>query len=370
MGGLNRAVRWGFWGAGAIAHRVVDDLRRVSGAAAVAVASRSIESANALAAAHRIRRVHPDLERLLCDAEVDVVYVSTPHHRHAADAIACLRAGKAVLCEKPLALDELEAAAIVAEAKRAGRFCMEAMWTRFIPAVEEVSRLLRAGAIGRLRMLNGDFAYAHAYDPASRLFALDAGGGALLDRGVYLVSLAQSLLGEPVSVQADAQLAGTGVDAHSAYQLRFADGAVAQLWASLSVRGTNAFAFVGDKGRVVLHEPFYAAHRYSVAFDEPAPSRPQGAAASGGGLAARVKEAAVRAGLGRRVDWLRGARRHLASHSNPFPGYGYQFELAEVVRCLREGLVESPTMTLADSVGVARTMDRLRACWSHGAAPR
>src|SRR5262249_33666732 len=158
--------------------------------------------------------------------------------------------------------------------------------------------------------------------PTSRLFAVDAGGGALLDRGVYLVSLAQSLLGEPVSVQAEAQLAETGVDAHSAYQLRFADGAVAQLWASLSVRGTNAFGFAGDKGRLSLHEPFYAAHRYSVAFDAPAPVQGRRAAGTGHGLAARMKQAAVRVGLGRRVDWLRGARRHLASHAMPFPGYG------------------------------------------------
>lgn len=362
-------VRWGFWGAGAIAHRVASDLCRVDGAQALAVASRSVESARAFAGVHRLPRVHASLEAMLDDAEIDVVYVATPAHRHAHDAIVCLRRGKAVLCEKPFALNEAQVIEMIAEARRAGRFCMEAMWMQFIPAVQAVRELVRSGAIGRVRMLAGDFAYPTAFDPASPMFVPELGGGALLDRGVYLVALAQSLLGEAVSVRANAQLTSTGVDEHSAYQMQYADGATAQLWAGFTVRGSNSVVIVGEKGQIRLHEPFYSAHRFSVSHDAPAQASPAGGAVADDGLAARIKRALAQQGVHRRIDWLRAAWRHVGSRSMPFAGNGYQFELDEVTRCLRAGRVESAVMPLADSLAVARTMDRLRACWQPSAHP-
>ena len=184
-----------------------------------------------------------------------------------------------------------------------------------------------------------------------------------------VAELTQSLLGEPTTVHANAQLATTGVDAHSAYQMQYADGATAQLWAGLTVRGSNGFVIVGERGRICLHEPFYSAHRFSVTHHEPARVVPLDSGVSGSRLAALLKRAAVHHGLIRRVDWLRSARHHLGSRSMPFPGNGYQFQLAEVVRCLGAGQVESPVMPLADSQAVARTMDRLRACWTVSGDP-
>ena len=371
MGRMIGSVGWGFWGAGAIAHRVAHDLGRVDGAEGVAVASRSIDSARRFATTHGFARVHADLAALLDDPEVDVVYIATPPHRHAQDAIACLRSGKAVLCEKPFALNEPQVIEMIAEARRAGRFCMEAMWMHFIPAVQAARELVASGALGRVRMLAGDFAYPTAFDPASPMLAPELGGGALLDRGVYLVSLAQALLGEPVSVRANAQLTATGVDEHSAYQMQYADGATAQLWAGFTVRGTNSVVIVGEKGQIRLHDPFYSAHRFSVSHDAPARPMAVGAPADAG-LAARIKRALAQQGVHRRIDGLRAAWRHLGSRALPFPGHGYQFELTEVTRCLRAGLHESPLMPLADSQSVARTMDRLRASWqpsAHGAEP-
>lgn len=367
MGSLSAPVRWGFWGAGAISHQVARDLCRVDGAQGLAVASRNIESARAFAGVHRLPRVHASLEAMLDDAEIDVVYVATPAHRHAQDTIACLRSGKAVLCEKPFALNEAQALEMIAEARRAGRFCMEAMWMQFIPAVQAVHELVRSGAIGRVRMLTGDFAYPIAHDPRSPMFAPELGGGALLDLGVYLVTLAHSLLGEAVSVRANAQLTSTGVDEHSAYQMQYADGATAQLWAGFTVRGTNSVVIVGEKGQIRLHEPFYRAHRFSVSHD--APPSPAGTVAADGGLAARIRRALAQQGVHRRIDWLSAAWRHLGSRSMPFAGNGYQFELDEVTRCLRAGRVESAVMPLADSLAVARTMDRLRASWQPSAHP-
>lgn len=366
---MSRPINWGFWGASTVAHLVAQDLRRVAGAKVSAVASRSAVRARAFALAHSIPRVHADLQAMLSDREIDVVYVSTPNNLHADDTIACLRAGKAVLCEKPFAMNEGQAASMIAEARAAGRFCMEAMWMRFIPAVKAATDVARDGAIGRVKVIAGDFAYTAQLEPSGRLFARELGGGALLDRGAYLISLAQAILGEPDTVQASAHFAATGVDAISSYQMQYAGGATAQLWAGLSVRGTNSVTIVGEQGQIRLHEPFYAAHRISVTHDAPPRALSKGGVDSSVGFAARLKRVLAQQGLNRRVDWLRSARLHVRSTSMPFPGNGYQFELAEVSRCLSAGLDESTVMPLHDSQAVARTMDRIRACWRPPSAP-
>ena len=137
-------IRWGIWGTGVIAHQVASDFRLVSGAVLHAVASRTVERAGQFASRHGIARSYGGLEPLLSDAEVDVVYVATPNYRHAEDCLACIQAGKAVLCEKPFALNLAEARQIVDAAQQRKVFCMEAMWMRFIPAVMEAKRLIDA----------------------------------------------------------------------------------------------------------------------------------------------------------------------------------------------------------------------------------
>ena len=322
---MNQAIRWGIWGTGHIANKVASDFEHAGGAIVHAVASRSGERARLFAAQVGAARWHEGLDALLRDKEVEVVYVATPHHLHLDDCLACIEAGKAVLCEKPFALNEGQARRMVDAARSRGVFCMEAMWTRFLPAVVEAKRLVASGELGSVRMVQGNFAHPATEAPESRLFSLGRGGGALLDIGVYVISLAQHLLGAPEAVRGTAIMGATGVDVQSAYQLAFPCGAIADVAASLQVLGNNEFVVLGKSGLLRLCEPFYAAQRLEF---EAHDNR-------------RVVERSVK--------------------TLPFAGHGYQFELMEVNRCIREGSTESAIMSWNDTLEVMGTMDALRA---------
>ncbi len=193
-------IRWGVVGPGRIAEKVVEDFAVVDGARAVAVASRSLDRARAFAARHGIERAHGSYADILADPEVDVLYVATPHPQHHAIALGALRAGKALLIEKAFTATTAGAAEIVDVARETGVFVMEAMWTRFQPAIVAVRDLIADGAIGEVRSVQADLGVAREYDPSDRLFDPALGGGALLDLGVYVVSFAQMVLGTPERV--------------------------------------------------------------------------------------------------------------------------------------------------------------------------
>jgi len=362
-----KTIRWGIWGAGAIAHQVASDFPLVGsldgGAVIHAVASRRGERAKAFAARYGAGRSYEGLGALLADAEVDAVYIATPNQCHAADAIACLEAGKGVLCEKPFALNAKQAQEVAETARRLGVFCMEGMWTRFIPALQEAKRSIDAGAIGKVRLVQGNFAHPAPVGPGSRFFDIEAGGGALLDLGVYLVSLTQWLLGVPETVRGTATMGATGVDEQSAYQLGYASGALADLAASLHVLGSNEVTIYGETGSLRLCEPFYRAHRMEMkAYARPVASAAEEPGAAPTGLRKVLGGPGMKA-LRRRLSGLEGLVRGGQVKAFPFAGNGYQFELLEASRCVREGLLESKVMPLEDSLAVMRTMDALRAPW-------
>jgi predicted dehydrogenase len=363
---MNQLIRWGIWGTGAIAHRVAEDLGLVDGAILHAVASRSGERAASFATAHAAQRSYQGLEALLQDPEVDVVYVATPNHRHWEDCLACIHRGKAVICEKPFALN-LAQARLVADASRANRvFCMEAMWTRFIPAVRETKRMVASGAVGAVRMIQGTFGYPAPRSGDSRLFDSHAGGGALLDRGVYLISLAQDLLGVPEKIRGTAAIGATGVDEQSFFHLCFANGAVASLGSSFLVKSSNEFVIYGERGSVRVCDPFWGAHRLEVQ-SYATPQAGNGGSAQGGtkddGAVQRLRSHPAVKSMRRRLSPIVDMLRRGRVRTFPFAGNGYQFELMEVNRCLRAGLTESPVMSLNDSLEVLKTMDALRAQW-------
>ncbi|HSV69336.1 MAG TPA: Gfo/Idh/MocA family oxidoreductase [Methylibium sp.] len=360
MTSTDRTILWGLWGTGRQAHELALDFRHVTGARLHAVGSRSVERAQAFAQRHAAPTHHGSLQALLGDPAIDVVYLASPNARHLEDSLACIEAGKAVLCEKPFALDAAQATAIAAAARQRRVFCMEAMWTRFIPAVAEARRLVAAGALGRIERIEGDFGYPAAPSAADARFSPAAGGGALLDRGVYLLSLAQQLLGEPVSVAASARIGPTGVDEHSACQLGYADGAVAQLSASLTSLGRNELVITGDRGRLCLHAPFYRAHRLSLV----ASPVPVASADGPPSWRSRLRDASTLKRLRRQLEPLAAMRSPLRGHRHVFAGNGYQFELQEVVRCLQRGALESEIMPLDDSIAVMAIADRVRAQWA------
>lgn len=364
---MEKIVRWGFWGAGAVAELVAQDFRLAHQAVLRAVAARKIERAREFATRHGISRACGDLDDLLSDPDIDAVYVSTPHHCHMQDALACIRAGKAVLCEKPFSLNLAEAQRITSAARQHRVFCMEGMWTRFIPAVCETKKRLAAGAIGATRLIQGNFAYPAPRGPGSRFFNLETGGGALLDRGVYLISLAQYLLGPPESQKGTACIENTGVDGQCAFELAFDGGkTLASFAASLNTRGTNEVHIWGERGSLRLCEPFYRAHRLVTKAHDPAADTTQSMAIESRApksLVQRARSSPQTQMLRRKLSALENLMRSGRASTYAFPGNGYQFEIDEVGGCLREGRLESATMPLNDSLDVMRIMDSLRYQW-------
>jgi predicted dehydrogenase len=358
-----RPIRWGILGTGLIARAFALDLRLMAGATVTAVSSRHLDRAQAFAGEVGAGRAYDNVAALAGDDTVDVVYVATPHQRHREDCLACLSLGRAVLCEKPFTLNAAQAGDVINQARASGKFCMEAMWMRFHPLIQQVRELVTSGAIGEVRLLTADFGYPAAFAPDNRFYDLRAGGGALLDRGVYPLSLAYFLLGTPVDVAGRASIGSTGVDEQLSAVLSYHAGALAVLTASLRSRLRNEAVVIGTRGQIRIHEPFYAPRRVTVSrFEEPVGSTTHRPST---GWKARIKRNPL---LRRAYDTLGTpllglVRRSGHSLVHYSAGDGYQFEAAEVMRCLRAGLLESPIMPLDETKAILATADTLRRSW-------
>lgn len=319
-GGGGRPVGWGILGVGRIAGDFAEALRVLPDAELVAVGSRSPQRASRFGRRFGVPRCHGSYQHLADDPGVDVVYVATRHPWHCPATLLCLSSGKHVLCEKPFAMDADQAARMVAAARERGLFLMEAMWTRFTPAMAEVRSLLAGGAVGDPLLLTADVGWHRAVDPASRLFAARLGGGALLDLGVYPVSLASMVFGPPSTVAAVSAPASTGVDGQTAVLLTHGGGGLAALSCSLRADTPVRAAVAGTAGRIEI--PFWInPTRFTV---HAAGAEP--------------------------------VRREFGNTGN-----GMEHEAAEVIRCLRAGEPESPVLPLDETVAVMRTLDQVRA---------
>ncbi|MDK0519171.1 Gfo/Idh/MocA family oxidoreductase [Streptomyces sp. ML-6] len=333
MTGTDRVVRWGVLATGGIAATFTEDLRSLPGSEVVAVASRTETSARAFAERFGIPRAYGDWAALAADDEVDVVYVATPHSAHREAAALCLEAGKHVLCEKAFTLNAREAEELVKLARDRGLFLMEAMWTYCNPVVRRMTELVRDGAIGDIRTVQADFGITGPFGAGHRLRDPALGGGALLDLGVYPVSFAQLLLGEPDRVQADALLSPEGVDLHTAMLLGWSEaGASALLNCSIVADTPRTSSITGTKGRIDFPPGFFHPERFVL--HRPGHD-PEEFTAAGLGTAG---------GVGGAGEGLRGL----------------QFEQAEVARALRAGETESPLVPLDGSLAVMRTLDAVR----------
>jgi predicted dehydrogenase len=287
----------------------------------VAVGSRRRATADEFADRFDVPNRHASYEDLVADSEVDVVYVSTPHPLHHPDALLALRAGKPVLVEKPFTMNAAEAEALVATARAEGLFLMEAMWTRFLPHVLQIRRLLAEGALGEIVTVTADHGQWFAEDRGFRLFAPELGGGALLDLGIYPVSFASMVLGAPDRVVALADPAFTGVDAQTSILLGHPHGAHAVLTCTLSAKSPTRAAIIGTEARIEIEGDFYAPSPFTLIPRDGEPQRFEA------------------------PQELRGLRH----------------EADEVARCLGDGLLESPAMPLDETVAIMRTMDAVRA---------
>lgn len=257
------SLRWGILGTGGIAHLHTADLI-AHGFTVTAVGSRAKGTADAFAAEFGLETAHADYESLASDDSVDVVYVSTPHPMHASNAMMALEAGKHVLVEKPFTLNAREAREVVDLANRNGLVVLEAMWTRFLPHMERLRDIIRNGRIGEVHTLIADHNQLLSDDPNGRLRNPHLGGGALLDLGIYPVSFAWDLFGEPSRVLASGTLTETGVDRQTAIILEYTAGQRAVLHTALDTPGPNRAAVIGTAGRIELESVWYCPSAFTV----------------------------------------------------------------------------------------------------------
>jgi predicted dehydrogenase len=366
----NHELRWGFVGAGAMAQRMAADVGFSDGNRLVSVAARTPRRA-ALLASTFAARVESSIEALMSASDVDVVYIATPGVTHAELAVAALKHGKHVLVEKPFATTRADAQSIVDAAAASGTFCMEAMWTRFIPAVDHALTDVKAGRLGDIRQLTADFSYAVHVDPKHHAFMPD-GGGALLDRGVYGIFLACAALGPVRHVSSQARIGSTGVDEDVTVSLIHESGALSTITASLRSNGTNEAVFRGSEASLTLHEPFIAASRYTVAGTTPMSLSPAAVLDSARPTSDKVINTLInrinKSPLGRQsVETAKGVAkasiRELKTVKMPFEGHGYSHQVGAVRDAIRAGHTEEPRMPLEHSLIVMDVIDRARACW-------
>lgn len=317
---MTRIIRWGILGTGRIARDFAAGLRATPDAVLAAVASRSSEGAQAFARQFDVPLAFGSYEELAYSPKVDIVYIATPHPMHAANALLALRGGKAVLCEKPFAMNRREAGEVVALARAKSLFLMEAMWTRFMPALGEVQRIIASGEIGAVTQLHADFGFSATSDPAHRVNDPTLGGGALLDLGIYPLSIACALLGRVETVQAQAIMGETGVDLTTAFTMRHVGGTLSVCSCSLRARAPSELVVSGTLGSVRMHRMFHMAESVTV-------------------------------------DLLDGPSRTI---STPWLGNGYAHEAIAAGQCLRQGLLEHPAMTHDDTLAIMGLLDTIR----------
>jgi predicted dehydrogenase len=318
---MTSPIRWGLMATGGIAETFAADLAYVPDAELVAVGSRAQESADAFGDRFGVPRRHASYAALAEDPEVDAIYVSPPHPFHKDATLLALRGGKAVLCEKPFAMDVVESQEMISLARSSGTLLVEAMWTRFLPTMIRVREILAAGTLGSLVYLTAEHGQWFADDPDFRLFAPSLGGGALLDLGIYPISFAHMVFGAPSQITAVSDPAFTGVDKTTSAILQYESGAHAVVTTSLAAASNNPAVIYGSEARLELDGWFYTPTSFRVV----------------------ARDGSV-----------------LESYTPPAGGRGMEHEAAEVGRCLREGLTESPLMPLDETLAVMATMDEIR----------
>lgn len=319
-----KLIRWGILSTGRIAAKMARAIGLLDDAVVIAVGSRSAASAHAFGERFGIPHQHASYEALAADPDVDVIYVATPHNLHMENTLLCLQHGKAVLVEKPFALNAAQSQRMVDEARHQQLFLMEAMWTRFIPAIVKTRELLAQNILGNIQRVEATFSFAAPFDPNDRLFNLALAGGALLDVGIYPISFSAMVLGtDPTDIESHAQIGSTGVDEASWGVLRYANGAEAIWRAGLREKRPITATIFGEKGTLALPEPFHHPQSLTLHLHD---SPPQ-------------------------------------TFALPYGDNGFEFQAAAVNAALRNGERESAVMPLDESIAIMKLLDAIRAPW-------
>jgi predicted dehydrogenase len=316
-------IRWGILGTGTIAKKFAEGLSAAGDADLIAVGSRTQDTADAFGDQFDVSHRHAGYEALAQDPNVDVVYVATPHPVHRDNSIMCLEAGKHVLCEKPFTINATEANQVITLAREKNLFLMEAMWTRFLPIIVKIRELLAEDVIGPVQMISADLGFCAPFDPESRLFAPKLGGGALLDVGIYPISLASMIFGSPTRIASMAHVGQTGVDERSAVILGYDEGQMAILHAAIRTRTAVEATLVGAKGQIRVHSMWFYGDKLTLSLE------------------------------GKKDETIH----------EPYLGNGYTHEAIEVMQCIRRGKPESDVMPLDETLTIMQTMDTIRTQW-------
>jgi len=311
-------VKWGIIGLGKIAEKFAEDLSLVQGNRLVAVASRSLERANAFAERHNNPKAYGSYLDLIKDPEVDIIYIATPHHRHAELSRTVMGHGKHVLCEKPAAMSVEEFESVKRAWQESGCFYMEALWSRFNPSIRKAYELIGDGVIGRIRYISADFCFRTAERLDSRLFDKGLGGGALLDIGIYPLFLSYLILGIPEALEASSKFADTGVDLQTAVILKYPESH-AILYASFDVISHMDARIYGEEGYICFRDRWHETKGFEV---------------------------------------IRG--NEVMQHSYDYEGHGYTFEIEACQKAIKGSETFSPLWTPDDSMSLISMMDRVR----------
>ena len=313
-------LRWGILAPGRIANKFATGLKGLADAELVAIGSRSLERAQAFADEYGASRAYGSYEELAADSEVDAVYIANPHNYHKDAALLCLNSGKAVLCEKPFAVNASEAREMIDAAQKNKVFLMEAMWTRFLPAWRQIRKWIDDGAIGDLRMVNATFAFRSGWNPDGRLLNPDLAGGGLMDVGIYVTSLAYWVTGrDPVDVVSEAHIGETGVDEQAAFIFKYDDGALAMLSCGVRTATQHVAMIYGTDGWIEVPHMFW-----------------------------NTTKATLHKGDEETI------------FSEPHLSNGYEYQAREVSECIARGEIESPILPLDETLRIIGTLDTIR----------
>lgn len=317
---MGKTINWGILSTGRISEKFARDLQLVPNARLAAVGSRDTDRARDFAQKFNAEKAYGSYEELASDKNIDVIYIGTPHISHCENVLLCLEKGKAVLCEKPFAMNEKEVLRMILKARGKNVFLMEAMWTRFIPAIIKALELVESGAIGDIVHIKADFGYKAQYDPAWRLFNKELGGGCLLDIGLYPVFLILLLIGEPDEIAADAIIGRTGVDELISAYFKYNNGKMATLYSTLIANTPVEAEISGTKGHIRINRMWHMSRSL--------------------------------------VLHLNDGQTEAFEFS--YKGMGYEYEAEEVTSCLQRDLKESDLLPLEFSLRLIRVLDMMR----------
>lgn len=317
---MEKTIKWGIIGPGGIADKFCEGLKAVPGSELIAVGSRSKERAVEFASKYNIGKAYGSYSELAADPEIDVIYIATPHVFHCENTLMCLENGKAVLCEKPFAINEKEVLKMILKAREKNIFLMEALWSRFLPTIIKTKELIESGAIGEVVHLKSDFGFKAPYDPNKRLFNHELGGGCLLDIGIYPAFLSLLLLGEPTDIKAEAAIGATGVDENLSVIFKYPHGKLASFCCTFMADMVTETHIYGTKGYIRLNRMWFMPNPLTLITND---------------------------GKEKTIDF--------DSVSN-----GYNYEAVEVTKCLLNGEKESSLMPLDFSISLIRLLDKIR----------